>query len=139
MPSMRKTLIVRAGCVALAMSAVVALHAQESSESSLECVLLALRDRTPGAVTWSRSELAGLIADDTILWIFPDGAAAVRRYGRDDLTCYSGADVLGSLKEPAYFDGCLAEPDLLLRFDCATAALADETFECAPYHESACD
>ena len=72
------------------------------------------------------------------MWILDDGTAASTRFVAEDLCSTTGPDVLATLKEPAYFDGCLAAPDPMTRFDCMRDAIAGITSWCAPAGER-CD
>lgn len=96
--------------------------------AALECALTALRDRTPGIVTWSWSELGGQYDDAGYVLVNADGTAVRRRWGWDDLDYAAGDAVLGALPPPEHFDACLAEADDVARFDCLRGAL-DSTRE----------
>lgn len=104
--------------------------------TTLECALVALRDRTPGVLTWSFDEGSGIHTDDGYLLVNADGTAVRRHWDREDLNFEVSDAVLGPLPAAAVFDACLAEPDARTRFDCLRieleqpAATCDEGWTC---------
>jgi len=98
--------------------------------AALECALTALRDRTPGIVTWSFSEATGIITEDGYVLINEDGTAVRRNWVREDLTFNVYDAVLGELPPPEDYDACLADPDDLSRFNCLGATLPMELGVC---------
>lgn len=104
--------------------------------TTLECALVALRDRTPGVLTWSFDEGSGIHTDDGYLLVNADGTAVRRHWDREDLNFEVSDAVLGQLPAAAVFDACLAEPDARIRFDCLRieleqpAATCDEGWTC---------
>jgi hypothetical protein len=93
------------------------------SPEALECALVALRDRTPGIVTWSWSGNAGQYDEDGYVLINADGTAVRRSWGWSDLLYQADQAELGALPPAEHFDACLADPDDLARFDCMRASL----------------
>jgi hypothetical protein len=90
---------------------------------ALECALVALRDRTPGILTWSWSGNAGQYDDDGYVLINADGTVVRRNWGWSDLSYQAERAELGELPPAEHFDACLADPDDLARFDCMRAEL----------------
>jgi len=93
------------------------------SPDALECALMALRDRTPGLVTWSWSGNGGQYDEDGYVLINPDGTAVHRSWGWSDLSYEANQASLASLPPAAHYDACLANPDDLARFDCLRAEI----------------
>lgn len=102
-------------------------------EASLQCTLEALRDRTPGGLSWMRIISAGLVTDVVKVWVLDDGTAYVARAGNDDFDAYIGSDGYHVLEDPAYFAGCLAELDVIARLDCLRGGVLEQTQECVPF------
>lgn len=104
--------------------------------AALECALTALRDRTPGLVTWSYSEGSGFVTQDGYLLIDDDVTVVWRDWIREDLNFTVSDAVLGELPPAATYEACLADPVDLTRFNCLTNPLAtqlgvcDEGWEC---------
>ncbi|WAS95450.1 hypothetical protein [Nannocystis punicea] len=105
-------------------------------EAALQCALEALRDRTPGRISWYYREFFGQWAYNTQVYIQADGNAIVTQSGGMDLCDYSGPDTRHSLEEPAYFEACLALATSRERYDCLTEGLADELVVCVPEAQS---
>jgi len=101
-----------------------------SEPADLQCALTALRDRTPGIVTWSFSEGGGIVNEDGYWLINEDGTAVRRDWVREDLTFTVNDAVVGELPPPEIYDACLAEPDDYARFNCLRASLETETGVC---------
>jgi hypothetical protein len=94
---------------------------------ALVCALEALRDRTPGVVTWDLSELGGQYEDVGYVLMLDDGTAVRRAWGWQDLEFTVSDAGLGELAPPEYYDACLADPDALARFDCLRNAVNPTT------------
>jgi hypothetical protein len=90
---------------------------------ALICALTALRDRSPGIVTWSWSELIGQYDDSGYVLINEDGTAVRRNWGWMDLSYEASDAVLGELPSAEAFDTCLAEPEDYARFNCLRRGL----------------
>jgi len=103
---------------------------------ALTCALTALRDRTPGMVTWSLSQLEGQYDNSGYVVVNDDGTAVRRSWGWSDLDYNVSDAVLGALPPADHFDACLAEADPLARFDCLRGALAsmDEICDAGWYY-----
>lgn len=104
--------------------------------AALECALTALRDRTPGLVTWSYEEGGGFITQDGYLLIAEDETVVWRDWIREDLNFNVSDAVLGQLPPPAIYEACLADPSDLARFNCLAdpletqLGLCDAGWEC---------
>ena len=98
--------------------------------AALECALTALRDRTPGLVTWSWRENVGQYEDDGYVLVNADGTAVRRNWGWSDLEYEASSAVLGELPPPEHFDACLAEADDNARFECLRGALGPSIETC---------
>jgi hypothetical protein len=96
---------------------------------ALTCALTALRDRTPGRLRWRLVE--DLKWEWGYLLILEDGRAVRRSWTQYDLGPYDTKDaVLGALSDPEVLDGCMADADDHVRFECLRTALATETAIC---------
>jgi hypothetical protein len=91
---------------------------------AVDCALMALRDRTPGIITWHYSINAGQYSDTGYLLIVEDGRAIQRWWGAEDKSYTIDAALLGELQTAAYFDDCLAEPEAIMRYHCVRSELA---------------
>lgn len=92
-----------------------------SNPEALDCVLKALRDRTPGIVRWSWTENGGQWTDDGYVLINADGTAVHRSWGAADVVFAVGDAKFGALPEPAVFEQCLTGGGTdRERFKCAT-------------------
>lgn len=98
--------------------------------AALECALVALRDRTPGLITWSWDTDSGYGHDEGYLLVHEDGTAVRRSWRRLDLIFEASDAEVGELPAPAVFDACLAEPDDRARFDCLRTELATQHGVC---------
>jgi hypothetical protein len=103
----------------------------------MDCVLSAMQARTPGFVAWVFTQDVAPSWSWTGLRIFADGSAAILR--RATASCQaegppasSGPDETVLLKDVAYFDACLAEPDPVARFRCMQEPVEAALSECAP-------
>lgn len=95
-----------------------------SNPEALTCALTALRDRTPGIVTWDWSDAIGQFQDDGYILIMADGTAVRRNYGWQDLSYIASDAELGPLEAPEHYTECLANASPQAQFDCLTANLA---------------
>lgn len=86
---------------------------------ALECIVAALRDRTPGIVLWASTTEAGQFNDDGYVLIRADGTAVRRSWGDTDLGPIIGPALAGDLPGPATFEQCLTESGDAQRFHCA--------------------
>ncbi|WAS95312.1 hypothetical protein [Nannocystis punicea] len=102
-------------------------------DEGLECALTALRDRTPGKIGWFDSSFGGQFSDRTAVYIRADATAVVERSGDQDLESSRGPHTLHPLKEPEYYDGCLAMTAAQDRLNCLEDGLGEETAVCKPY------
>ena len=96
----------------------------------LDSILTALRDRTPGLLSWSSSYSLGQFTNDGYILIHDDGRAVRREWGRQDLSYEVDDAQLGELEDSSVYDGCLASDDDFARFDCARRALASTEAVC---------
>lgn len=95
-----------------------------SDPAALECALTALRDRTPGLLTWSTSENAGQFEDSAYILIHEDGTAVTRTYGWQDLSYVVSDATLGPLRDAAFYTTCLEAETDFQRFSCLRAELS---------------
>jgi hypothetical protein len=98
--------------------------------AALECALVALRDRTPGLITWRWDSDGGYRIDEGYLQVNEDGTVVRRSWYRHDLIFSASDAVVGELPPPEAFDACLAEPDERARFDCLRTELVTEHGVC---------
>ncbi|MEZ4449681.1 MAG: hypothetical protein R3B09_09385 [Nannocystaceae bacterium] len=111
----------------------------DEDEANIDCILEALRDRKPGAVSMLLDHYQPLLWTAVLVEIFPDGSAWL--FHREAAECmpvgYSatGPDAVVQLKDPAYFAECLADPDPVQRFLCARDPAGAVLTECAPRAE----
>ncbi len=98
--------------------------------AALECALVALRDRTPGVLTWEWSEFGGQFEESGYVLVRGDGTAVVRHWGCGDLVYDASDATLGPLRAAEDFTACLGEPDDAVRFDCLRDALASVSNSC---------
>lgn len=98
---------------------------------ALECTLLALRERTPGVVTWAYDEDTKYRnVEDGYVLVREDGTVVRRSWSQVDVGCSVSDAVLGELPPPESFDACIAETDVQARFDCVRALLPVELAVC---------
>lgn len=84
--------------------------------TELECALMALRDRTPGVITWDLQQ--GAYRDEGYLLILSDGRGVRRNWGGQEPLVYVSESVFGDLLEPKTFEECLDETDDFVGFEC---------------------
>jgi hypothetical protein len=89
---------------------------------AVDCALMALRDRTPGILTWHYS-LNILVESSGYMQITEDGRGVNRRWGVDDKSFQISDAELGELSPADYYDACLAEPEAIMRYYCVTTNL----------------
>jgi hypothetical protein len=85
----------------------------------LECMLTALRDRTPGLLTWGLSRESGVVSMSGYVLIQADGTAIRRDWGSNDLTYIVDDARASALPEPSTFSQCLTDESEHARYDCA--------------------
>jgi hypothetical protein len=106
------------------------------NDEALACTLTALRDRTPGSVEWSwRTCSDGPCDERIVVYILEDGTVRRNPYSDQVFCSTSGPDTRNTLKDPKYFDGCLAKADFNDGFDCMNDAFLATLEECFPYTE----
>jgi hypothetical protein len=99
--------------------------------AALECTLMALRDRTPGILTWYMSESdEGSFTYEGYALVNADGTAVRRNWGWVDLTYTVTDAVLGELPPPEDFDDCLASTSDVSRFRCLHNSFVSMTSVC---------
>ncbi len=105
-------------------------------EVPLQCALAALRDRTPGLISWWADTISdGPGSESAWLHILDDGTVLVDPSVETIFCVSSGPDTHSVLKEPEYFEGSLAAPTPAERFACMIAATAADLAECAPFQD----
>lgn len=129
------------GCGAQLCSQVTNLCAQSCEETpaeldaaALDCALAALRDRDVGTVRWIAGSFSGQFGDGGELKIRSDGTAVYTPESYADLCTSAGPVVLGTLRDPSFFENCRVTQD----FGCLADALASTETTCSP-EESNCD
>jgi hypothetical protein len=89
-----------------------------TNPEALDCALMALRDRSPGLVRWSWQENGGQFSDFGYILVQPEGTVVHRRWGAEDLGWEVSDAQAGELASAQHYDDCLAQTDVLVRFDC---------------------
>ncbi len=91
----------------------------------LDCALAALRDRTPGTLSWTMEVQSEAYAESGYLLITEDGRAIRRHWSVTSMENQEIPDVLevsdaplGPLAAPEFYVDCLAESDDVARFEC---------------------
>lgn len=102
-----------------------------SDEAALQCMIEALRDRTHGRLRWGSGQNGFQFGVRVRVQILADGTAVTRPLGYSDLCTSTGPDRHVSLKDPSYFEGCLAIADPVERFDCAVAMTEENLAMCS--------
>lgn len=92
-----------------------------TTPEELECALTALRDRTPGIVTWSGSFNGGQFSDNGYILIYADGQAVRREWGANDLSYDVDPALRFDLLDPQHYTDCLALPTDDERYSCLRA------------------
>jgi hypothetical protein len=90
----------------------------DAGKASLECILVALRDRTPGLVSWVDGERGDVFWESWSLTIASDGRARAAGRGDYDLESCSLETSVVELRRPDYFDDCLAQTSVEERRRC---------------------
>lgn len=103
---------------------------------AMQCALQALRDRTPGIVTWRLDEIIGV--EDGYLLIHEDGTAVRRRWGPYDLLFQASSAALGELEAESHYDDCMATEDPIDQYRClitlTESAVCDEGWSGMEFH-----
>lgn len=91
---------------------------QEAVENpeAMQCALEALRDRTPGIVTWRFNEAIRI--ENGYILINEDGSAVRRSWGPDDLLFQASAAVLGELETAEDYTDCMAVDNARDQYRC---------------------
>ena len=103
-------------------------YALENPED-LECVLTALRDRTPGVIRWVDDD-GGQFTDYGYILIAEDGGAIRRNWGAQDLSYVVSPAELGSLHLPMVYEDCLVLDMDMDKYFCAKQHLASVDLVC---------
>lgn len=112
--------LVEGACEACAESPPLGLTVDDAA---LECALVALRDRTPGVLSWRWDEDGGWGVYEGYVLVNDDGSAVRREWSQVDLGFEASDAALGELPPPERFAACLTDPDPGARFDCLRAEL----------------
>jgi hypothetical protein len=92
---------------------------------AVDCALVALRDRTPGLLTWSLDFLDSEAQRyKGYMWIRGDGSAVWRMWEEYDLVFTVWAAQVVELPTSEAYAQCLADPDPRHRFDCLQQSLS---------------
>ena len=85
-----------------------------------QCVLTALRDRTPGAVTYKREDcpLPGQCTTTETIFVLGEDKALSNWSQTMDIGYEGNVKNRARMKPASYFDGCLAMTDELAMYDC---------------------
>lgn len=97
---------------------------------ALACALTALRDRTPGVLSWSVADPAQMLDPGGYVLVLDDGRAIARSFRAEDLSGSVSDATLGALDDAAVFDACLLEGDGQVRFDCLTQLSLSDPSTC---------
>ncbi len=89
-----------------------------ATPEALVCALTALRERTPGIVTWSSTFNGGQFSDTGYVLIQANGEAVRREWGAEDLSYDVDPALRFELHDAAYYDACLADLDDSARYYC---------------------
>ena len=96
-----------------------------NNPDTLECMIAALHDRTPGVLRWYVSENGGQYTSEGYFLIQEDGSGVRRRWGWADQAFDVYDARFGPMLAPEHYEACAAEPDPEARFWCATGGLTD--------------
>lgn len=92
---------------------------------AVDCALVALRDRTPGLLTWSLDFLDSEAQRyKGYVWIRGDGSAVWRMWEEYDLVFTVWAAQVVELPTSEAYAQCLADPEPRHRFDCLQQSLS---------------
>lgn len=101
-----------------------------ATPDELACALTALRDRTPGIVTWSSTFNGGQFSQTGYVLIYANGEAVRREWGANDLSYDVDPALRFQLHDAAYYDACLANPDDSARYYCLREYANPSIAEC---------
>ena len=96
--------------------------------ADLDCALEALRDRTPGLLSWDKQNFDG--DDEGYVLIQADGMVIRRNWGLQDLAWIVSDSELGAPLASGEFEACLIEPDLEARLNCVRRPLESASLVC---------
>lgn len=104
------------------------------TEQALTCMLEALRDRTPGRLTYAVQNevcfLEGCAYRIGQISIVGDGLALVQDCEELAIGATASYDTLDTLAEPAYFEGCLALTPPAERYECMRGGIENGAVVC---------
>jgi hypothetical protein len=103
-----------------------------ANPEAVDCALMALRDRTPGVLTWDEEYSFGMYTESGYVLIYDGGEAVHRDWGVDDLNYWASEALRFELLAPEVYEACLADPDPLSRYGCLTAPPQVELEVCDP-------
>ncbi len=95
------------------------------SETSLECGLIQLRDRTPGTLTWQSTRDYNITGYRGLLQITEEGQVLGNNCTYADVSSTFVEPNTVELKPAAYFDDCLALPEPSQRWQCMHAGITE--------------
>lgn len=108
-------------------------------EAALTCALTALRDGTPGTVSWHYTPTGGGVEENGSTSILAD-RAAIRSDSYSMIICGGqNPTVRGQLFNAEHFDACLADPSAQNRFDCLRGPVSAVDITCVPGSQSCGD
>ncbi|MFV8750787.1 hypothetical protein ACNOYE_09575 [Nannocystaceae bacterium ST9] len=100
----------------------------EASEA-IDCMLTALRDRTPGLLGWE-ANIGPQAHEYGYVLVGDDGLAARRRWGSEDKGLTVSDSLHGELQPAATYQACLDDPDPVARYECIGLELASTDAVC---------
>ena len=91
------------------------------------CLLEAMRDGAEGSYSWyiTGSRIPGQFSTTKTLHVRPQRVTLLARYEQYDASTNWAYEGPLSLKEPAFFDSCLAETEARGIYDCLEGAMSD--------------
>jgi hypothetical protein len=92
------------------------------SPEALECALQALRDRTPGLISYDWDHGSGIFTDSGHILIDAEGTAVFRSWGNNDLSYDVEDAVLRELKPAEFYAQCLDDPSAEARLECVLSS-----------------
>jgi hypothetical protein len=98
---------------------------------AVECALEALRDRTPGFITYDWDTDFGQYTTSGYILIDADGTAIYRSWGNRDLSFDVGDAVMRELQPVESYAQCLEETDARARLQCVLTSTGTEIETCA--------